>query len=117
LPKEDEIASYLGRDSFPAPNPYSECGFLAFNLENSGTISFLRDFKDLYCSGEIFEQLEWHDSFLFDVMRRRYEIQGNRFRNISGDSGEVEHPFIHSHLGKYFDHLKGPMRKVKGTSR
>ena len=32
MPKNDELMSYLGRDSFPHSHPHSETGFIGFNL-------------------------------------------------------------------------------------
>ena len=31
LPNDDELMTYLGRDSFPADYPHTETGFLGFN--------------------------------------------------------------------------------------
>lgn len=116
LPSGEEIASYLGRTAFPPQAPHSECGFVAFNLENKASLEFLRSFIDEYTRGRIFLRAEWHDSFIFDVVRLEYQARGFTFKNISGEHHASEHPFVLSPLGEFFDHLKGPARKVAGHS-
>jgi hypothetical protein len=116
LPRNGEVASYLGRSSFPKPLAYSECGFVAFDYTNASARKFILDFISMYDTGDVFLNEEWHDSFLFDVLRKRYEANGAVFRNISGEHHASEHPFILSPLGKFFDHLKGPRRKIIGHS-
>jgi hypothetical protein len=116
LPIESELMTYLGRSKFPMPNPYSEAGCLGFNCSHHSFVSFLRYVEDLYVSGEIFSQKEWHDSWIWDVARREFESKGNVFRSISGDAHTLEHPFVNCGLGKIFDHLKGPERKKIGNS-
>lgn len=116
LPRTGEIASYLGRSAFPQPIPYSECGFVAFDYQNETSRAFIGDFISMYETGEIFLNEEWHDCMAFDVIRRRYQAKGYAFRNLSEKFVDDEHPFIKSSLGRYFDHLKGPQRKVRGKS-
>jgi hypothetical protein len=116
MPETEEIMSYLGRDFFPPANPYSECGFLGFNRRHSELDAYLNRMRTLYTTGEIFSLAEWHDSWLWDEVRREFEAMGNKFRNISGAGAKTEHPFINCGLGEFFDHLKGPVRKQQGQS-
>lgn len=116
LPGSNQIASYLGRTAFPQPVPYSECGFVAFNYRREAARDFINDFISAYESGEIFLNPEWHDCVAFDVLRNRYESDGHEFRNLSGEFSGEEHPFVKCVLGNYFDHLKGPQRKIRGRS-
>jgi hypothetical protein len=116
LPAGSQVVSYLGRTAFPPHAPHSECGFVAFNLKNPVALNFIRSFVDEYSSGRIFTRSEWHDSFIFDVVRRHYEATGQSFKNISGEHHAEEHPFVLSPLGVFFDHLKGPARKAVGRS-
>lgn len=102
----DYTGSYLGRKDWH----HSECGWVAYNLENGG-LEFLRSFRGLYTSGGIFEHLEWHDSYLFDRLR---EQRNDRWFNLSDDIPGM-HPWDDSPLGKVMRHLKGPLRK-KGKS-
>lgn len=112
LPSGSELMSYLGRANYR----HSECGFLGFNAEHPKCLEFLNRMKDIYTQGEIFSLSEWHDSWIWDYMRREYEQQRVDFKNISGSAINLEHPFINCGLGKYFDHLKGPQRKINGQS-
>ncbi len=117
FPEEDQVFSYLGRDQFPKPIAYSECGFIGFNYRSPWTFDFLNEMKDLYLSGAIFMEKEWHDSYLFDVIRRKFESSKKAaFKNLAIDLGAEEHPFMKTRLGLYFDHLKGPARKLQGHS-
>ena len=63
----DSMISYLGRSE----TYHSECGWVAYNLTNPQTLQFIKDFVDMYNSDEIFELDEWHDSYVWDVVRRR----------------------------------------------
>jgi hypothetical protein len=105
------MLSYLGRD-----NKYSECGFVVYNLKHPKIKEFLTDFAALYTHDRIFNELEWHDSYLFDVLRKKYENQGVVTKNISGKGSKTGHPFVNSILGNYIDHLKGGNRKKLGKS-
>lgn len=116
LPRRGEIGSYLGRTAFPKPLPYSECGFVVFNYADEAARLFIAEFVAMYDSGEIFLNPEWHDCIAFDILRRRYELLGYNFRNLSAEFQSEEHPFIKSKLGAFFDHLKGPARKLAGSS-
>ncbi len=116
MPGHDEIMSYLGRNKFPPNNPYSECGFLGFNPRHPQTFNFLNRMEELYTSGELFAQKEWHDSWLWDVVRKEFQLKGHLFKNLSQNIPDVEHPFNNCGLGQFFDHLKGPTRKELGRS-
>lgn len=116
FPDHDQVMSYLGRTHFPPERPYSECGFLGFNPNHPRLNAFLQRMKALYMTGEAFRFQEWHDSWLWDEVRREFEASGCVFKNISGAATHLEHPFVNCGLGEYFDHLKGPSRKQAGKS-
>ena len=116
MPDERSLMSYLGRSHFPPNNPYSECGFLGFNSNHPQIDNFIDRMVDIYKTGEIFSKKEWHDSWIWDEVRKEFEVQGVHFKNISGNAVHLEHPFINCGLGEYFDHLKGPERKKIGKS-
>ena len=116
FPEPNSIASYLGRNNFPKPNAYSECGFVGYNYLNASTTEFILDFINFYMNGDIFTLKEWHDCFVFDHLRHKYESQGGLFKNLSEDLINEDHPFVLTGLGNYFDHLKGPERKIRGYS-
>ena len=109
----DSMISYLGRGE----TYHSECGWVAYNLNNPQTQQFIKDFVDMYNKDEIFKLDEWHDSYVWDVVRRRY-CGTNKFYNLNtvpNTRGLAGHPFINSALGLYMDHVKGK-RKNKGSS-
>jgi hypothetical protein len=106
----DRDLCYLGRRG-----KYSECGLYAMNLHSDDVHKFLRKFQDYYDSAEtgIFTLDEWHDSFVFDAVRKAVPVDS---RDWSGHliAGEG-HPLINSAWGAYLDHLKGN-RKTLGRS-
>lgn len=107
----DCIVSYLHRPR------YSECGFVGYNLRHPATRSFLAEFQHLYTSDALFKEKEFHDSYLFDVVRKRFERRGYCAYDISeGNGAEGGHVFVNSKLGAFIDHRKGD-RKTEGRSR
>ncbi len=116
MPGPDQIMSYLGRSRFPPNAPYSECGFLGFNPRHPLLDAFLDRMMAIYATGEAFSFQEWHDSWLWDAVRKEFQATGAAFKNISGVHEVLEHPFVNCGLGTYFDHLKGPGRKKAGRS-
>ena len=101
---------YLGRIE-----QYTECGWVVYNCKNQYMDDFWERFANQYRKDKLFNQTEWHDSYIFDVVRQTMESIG--MINSSITPGYVKgHPFIDSFLGEYMDHLKGPKRKVTGRS-
>lgn len=110
----DAMVSYLGRGE----SYHSECGWVAYNLDHAATREFVRDFVGMYKNDSIFHQREWHDSYIWDVIRKRYQTH-HRFHNLNpsmDDKGLAGHPFINSELGRVMDHVKGK-RKDQGHSK
>lgn len=104
---------FLGREG-----KYTECGLYSMNLRSSAMQNFLREFQRMYDDAEhgIFTLAEWHDSFVFDVVRTKFRNQlkeNNWSRGIISGEG---HPLINSEWGAYLDHLKGD-RKDLGRSK
>jgi hypothetical protein len=95
---------------------YTECGLYAMNLNHPIMERFLWDFQRLYDDADngIFRLVEWHDSFVFDVVRRNHQLNELDWSGhlITGEG----HPLINSEWGAYLDHLKGD-RKSLGHSR
>ena len=110
----DAMISYLGRgDKY-----HSECGWVGYNLAHPETRNFIRKFVGMYNTDDIFKEKEWHDSYIWDVIRKQYQ-SNNKFFNLNPDRKETAragHPFINSELGLYMDHVKGE-RKLQGMSR
>jgi hypothetical protein len=104
---DNAAIAYLGREW-----TYTECGFMVFDLSNPMTDKFLQSYKNIYTTGAFRLVGEWHDSYLFDVVRLMLKVPGtNIAKGLKHD-----HPFINTILGKYMDHLKGPKRKQDGRS-
>lgn len=106
LPKEGDAVSYLGRKDWP----HSECGWLAFDLENGNAEALLDKVIRLYISNEVFELPEWHDSWVWDFAM----TDGSPCTNLTeGKPGMDIWP--HSPMGKWSTHYKGPAAKSKMT--
>jgi hypothetical protein len=107
----DCLVSYLNRPR------YSECGFVGYNLRHPATAGFLADFERLYTEDTLFNLPEYHDSYLFDIIRRRYRRRGFAAYDIGeGIGAGGGHVFVNSKLGQFMDHMKGE-RKSEGRSR
>jgi hypothetical protein len=120
IPANSELC-YLGRKG-----KYSECGLYSMNLRSANVQAFLKEFQRYYDQAEqgIFTLAEWHDSFVFDAVRRKFpQMQQldwaahlNDLRPVSGMSSGEGHPLINSEWGAWLDHLKGS-RKKDGRSK
>jgi len=106
----DRDLCFLGRQG-----KYSECGLYAMNLDSVNTKTFLQRFQRMYDDAEngIFKLDEWHDSFVFDAVRKQCSLHELDWSQgiITGEG----HPLINSEWGAYLDHLKGK-RKSAGRS-
>lgn len=112
---QQAMACYLGRDA----KYHSECGWVAYNRRHPDLNSFIDRWRDLYVTEDIFRLDEYHDSFVFDVLRKDFQQQRRtRFHNLSPELPKKGpgHPFIASQLGLYMDHMKGSKRKSLGHS-
>ena len=113
---------YLGRKG-----KFSECGLYAMNLRSETTRKFLKEFQRVYDEAEtgIFQMAEWHDSFVFDEVRKTipnfkqhdWSRHLGDLRARPGNSLGEGHPLINTEWGKYLDHLKGDIRKKLGRSK
>ena len=102
---------FLGRQ-----NKYSECGLYAMNLSSPAIKNFLQQFQRYYDDADngIFTLAEWHDSFVFDAVRKKCQLRELDWSShlITGEG----HPLINSDWGAWLDHLKGD-RKITGKSK
>jgi len=106
----DRDLCFLGREG-----KYSECGLYSLNLNSNSAKLFLNNFQNMYDDAEngIFQLEEWHDSFVFDEVRRRTQL-----KELNWSAGLIKgegHPLINSIWGTFLDHLKGD-RKNQGRS-
>ncbi len=109
------LACYLGRRE----KYHSECGWVAYNKKHLELDKFIGAWRDLYVTDQLFDLREYHDSFVFDELRRRWQTQFNTyFHNLTPPlpGKGPGHPFIASALGRYMDHMKGSKRKALGHS-
>ena len=101
------IMTYMGR-----PNYYSECGLLLFNLAHPNTSNYINSVRNLYDTDNIYLLKEWHDSYIWDSVRKQYEARGNKFKDI-GVKHKVPSSHIQAYLfGEWFDHLKGKRKQI-----
>lgn len=107
LPPDKHHIAFLDR-----PGYHSECGFVGYNLNYTNTQGFLERFAQLYASDEVFKLKEWHDSWVFDWLRKHMAAD---IRGYAIPHKNRSHPFVYSELGQYCDHLKGN-RKALGIS-
>lgn len=106
----DKDLCFLGRGG-----KFSECGLYSMNLHSDKIKLFLSTFQRMYDDAErgIFKLDEWHDSFVFDEVRRM--VKCNELDWSAGLIKGEGHPLINSEWGKWLDHLKGK-RKMYGKS-
>lgn len=104
---------FLGREG-----KYTECGLYSMNLKRPVIREFLKEFQRMYDDAEngIFNLVEWHDSFVFDIVRTKFKGQIKEFNWSEGIVKGEGHPLINSEWGAYLDHLKGD-RKDIGRSK
>jgi hypothetical protein len=102
---------YVGRE-----RKWPECGLYSIDIRSKGGKNFLEEFQRVYDDAEngIFQMEEWHDSFVFEMVRRKIRpVELNWSAGIIKGEG---HPLINSPWGAYLDHLKGG-RKALGKSK
>jgi hypothetical protein len=108
--KDDCMMSYLGRTNY-----YSECGFLYFNLKHPYIKEYAKEMQKMYNEDLIYKEEQQHDSFIWDLIRKKFENDYQIKNNDIGD-GKVGHVQARSVLGAYYDHTKGKTRKLTGKS-
>lgn len=108
LPKDGEAVAYLGRKDWP----HSECGWLAFDLNNGGG-EWIDVWHGLYVSDEVWKLKEIHDSWVFDHIR----LSKNAPKATNLTEGKPDmNIWPHSPMGKWSTHKKGPVAKAMMTN-
>jgi hypothetical protein len=95
---------------------FTECGLYGMHVTEPAVQSWLAEFQRMYDDAEqgIFTLEEWHDSYVFDAVRKRHALRElNWTAHLQMGEG---HPLINCEWGAYIDHLKGE-RKSLGKSR
>ena len=95
------------------PTYYSECGFVGYNLRHPDTRLFVNKFEEHYTSLKLLKEKEWHDSYIFDVVRKKILYNTPQF-NLSPKIRKVGNPWPDTPMAEYMDHLKGKARKDAG---
>ena len=114
----DSLVTYCGRENEKrGSNKYPECGLVAYNIKNTLIQNFVNDWEKLYTSANIFDLLEWHDSYVFWHMTKQYRQKYNAKVNDIGYAKGVRghHVFVNSELGLYIDHFKGDRKDAKSS--
>ena len=106
---------------------FSECGLYSMRLGTKGIKRFLREFQRMYDDADngIFLLDEWHDSFVFDAVRKNipgliefdWAAKLGDLRLSKLNSPGEGHPLINSDWGAYLDHLKGARKDLKRSKR
>lgn len=102
LPKEGDAVSYMGRKDWD----HSECGWLAFDLENNGP-SIIDEMFSYYENDTIFNQSQWHDSWAFDTVMK-VKNGTNLTPNAKGMDVWPQSP-----MAAWSKHYKGPIAKAE----
>lgn len=110
LPK-DAVASYLGRKDWD----HSECGFMIFNLRKGGK-EFIERLCAMYVTDEVLTLPQWHDSYVFDVVKEEFNKANGKdvFINLS-EGVEGRDVFDNCVLTEFMEHKKGK-RKFKANN-
>jgi len=106
--RDDCMMTYLGRPD------YTECGYLYFNLKHPDTKKYAEAVQEMYNSDMLYNEQEWHDSWIWDVVRLKFEKEKSTLNYNIGDD-QKGHVQCRSVLGQVYDHTKGP-RKIAGRS-
>ncbi len=101
--------AYLGRKDWD----HSECGFVAYKTETAG--AFIEKFHEMYVNDEVLKEEQYHDSYIFDVLRKEIFTKLT-YHNIS-EGIEGRDVFNISPLGEKLEHFKGPKDKEKLKKR
>ena len=102
---------------------WPECGFYGMNLKHPMCVQFLKEFERFYEDADngIFELEEWHDSYIFGEVLKKYRDFPSHDYSAEmylreAKTGGGGHPLINGPLGKFMDHMKGG-RKTAGKSK
>lgn len=95
---------------------HTETGFLVFDLHHPATRIYMDELERMFTGDLLFREYEFHDAYLFDVLRERLERQGHKSHDIAMGAGrKAKHVLVNSPLGGFMDHMKGD-RKDAGAS-
>jgi hypothetical protein len=99
LPK-GKFVGYVGRDTA------SETGFLMFDMKHPEAKNFFDRYEWYYNSDAIYNLEQYHDGFVFDVVRKEFEIDRRIFSHSVSPPGVTKQHFNAAFDG-YMMHYKG----------
>lgn len=103
LPKEGDAVAYLGRKDWD----HSECGWLAFDLENGGDL-LINSIVYRYTSDMVINFPQQHDSWVFDVTMQSADAPKSTNLTTTATGMDV---WPQSPMDKWSTHHKGPVAK------
>jgi len=106
---QDQSISFIDRPSY-----YSECGFVGYNLTKPATKRFIYKLREHYTKDLLFQEREWHDSYVWDCVRKKWLV-GEPQYNLAPTIRKVGNPWPDTPMSEYADHLKGKKRKDTGV--
>ena len=106
---QDYCISFIDR-----PTYYSECGFVGYNLTKPATKRFIYKLREHYTKDLLFQEREWHDSYVWDCVRKKW-MNGEPQFNLAPIVKKVGNPWPDTPMSEYADHLKGKKRKDAGV--
>jgi len=108
---DGKAIAYLGR--IPG---YSETGFVIYDLRNPKVRAMLGEWRQIYKTGDIFDLPEWHDSYVFDHVRRKHFTQ-DEVSNLTPWGRNFDHVFLNGPTGAYMDHMKGGRKDGRSSPK
>ena len=96
------------------PTYYSECGFVGYNLTKPATKKFIHKLREHYTKDLLFQEKEWHDSYVWDQVRKKWLFDEPQFNLAPVTDLKVGNPWVNTKLKDYVHHLKGKKRKDAG---
>lgn len=108
LPKKGDAVAYLGRKEWD----HSECGWLAFDLDNGGK-RIIDQMEFVYVTDAVISANQQHDSWIFDMVTGEpvdKNIPATQKTNLSPDAKGLD-AWSSSPMAKWSTHYKGPQAK------
>ena len=107
----DAFLCHIGREGY-----HSECSMMGFHVKHAAYREFMDRYAGIYRTGRFLKEAEWHDSFLFDIVRSEMEVERKiTSHNLTPGARRGGHPWLLSPMASCMDNLKG-MRKQSGKS-
>ena len=78
------------------------------------TKNFVYKLREHYTKDLVFQEKEWHDSWVWDSVRKK-NLQGHSQYNLAPKIAKQGNPWPDTPMSEYADHLKGKKRKDTGV--